>query len=144
MQINVPGTKFVSKTRSSGATLKTKTVCCQQIVFVKQLTLKTLSTKLSPLGFSHWMFCSERAGFTKQNHPSHSLILAVCCETEQLWSPVLRTFLRAQQSRGHRKGRVHTCGTCKVLQPSTSMHETPSRTDITSSCCSMSSYNCSS
>jgi len=35
VQINAPGTKFVSKTRSSGATLKTKTIRYQQMMFVK-------------------------------------------------------------------------------------------------------------
>jgi len=30
----------------------------------------------------YWTLHSVRAGFSKQNHPSHFLVLVVCCETE--------------------------------------------------------------
>ena len=44
--------------------------------------MKTLNTKPSLLHFLYSSLYSLRAGFTKQVHPSNSLILAVYCETE--------------------------------------------------------------
>jgi len=82
-QIDAPEHFVYHKNTFKPGELALETFCHLRNVFVKQLTLKTSSTKPSLLRFLYCMFCSKHAGFTKHIHPSDSLVLAISCETEQ-------------------------------------------------------------